>query len=55
MKLLKHKKLEKIIFKQHRAYIYTLIASMDPASMTKQSDLNHPKKSKIPIKYKHLF
>ena len=29
--------------------------SMDPASMTKRSDLNPPEKSKIPIKYKSIF
>ena len=71
MKLLKHKKLGKIIFKQlersictrnysyhfkqHKTYIYVLSASMDPASMTKQSDLNPPEKSKIFIKYRHIF
>ena len=29
-------------------------AFIDPASMTKQSDLNPSEKSKIPIKYKHV-
>ena len=28
---------------------------MDPASMTKQSDLKPLEKSKIPTKYKHIF
>ena len=32
-----------------------LSASMDPASMAKQSDLNLPEKSKIPTKKKHIF
>ena len=30
-------------------------ASMDPAYMGKQSDLNPPEKSKIAIEYKHIF
>ena len=28
---------------------------MDPASMPKESDFNPLEKSKIPIKYKHIF
>ena len=37
------------------AEIYALSASMDYASIAKQSDLNPPEKSKIPIKYKRIF
>ena len=32
-----------------------LSASMDPASMAKQSDLNPPEKSKIPTKKTYFF
>ena len=44
-----------LLFKQHRGKIYTLSSCKDPAFMTKQSNLNPPEKSKIPIKYNHFF
>ena len=50
-----HKELFIPILEQHRRYIYALNASMDPASLAKWSDLNPLEKSKIPVKYKHIF
>ena len=50
-----HKELFISLFKQHKAEVYALSASTDPTSMAKQSDLNPQEKSKIPIKYKHIF
>ena len=35
--------------------MFDMSASMDPAPIAKQSDLNPLKKPKIPIKYKHIF
>ena len=50
-----HKELFIPLLEQHRRWIYALNASMDPASMAKRSDLNPSEKSKIPVKYKHIF
>ena len=43
------------LFKQHKTEVYALSASMGPAAMAKQTDLNPPEKSKIPVKYKHIY
>ena len=44
-----------ITLKITRREIYTLNTSMDPASMTKRSDSNPVKKSKLFTKYKHFL